>query len=122
MELRVFTLEAVNSMVPRLSSMVAKQLTRRSEIEALLVRLGKELGDVPERIVIDPADPTDIRDLKKDLVSRLEKYRTGWRGLEEMGAVLKEARMGLFDFYGKVDGRLVGFCWKNGERPGNPTH
>src|SRR4051794_16314778 len=122
MELRVFTLEAVNSMVPRLSSMVKQQLTRRSEIEALLVRLGKELGDVPERIVIDPADPTDIRDLKKDLVSRLEQYRTGWQEIEEMGAVLKDARIGLLDFYGNVDGRLVWLCWKYGETSCNHYH
>jgi len=122
MELRVFTLEAVNSMVPRLSSMVKKQLTRRTEIEALLVRLGKELGDVPERIVIDPADPTDIRDLKRDLVSRLETYRTGWQEIEEMGAVLKDARIGLLDFYGNVDGRLVWLCWKYGETSCNHYH
>lgn len=115
MELRVFTLEAVNSMVPRLATMVGRQLERRSQIEALLVRLGKELGDVPERIVIDPADPTDLRDLKKDLVQRLEQYRTGWQEVEEMGAVLKDARIGLLDFYGNVDGRLVWLCWKYGE-------
>ena len=115
MELRVFTLEAGNSMVPRLQAMVGRQLERRGEIEALLVRLGKEMGDVPERIVIDPADPTDLRELKKDLVARLEQYRAGWQEVEEMGAVLKDARTGLLDFYGNVDGKLVWLCWKYGE-------
>jgi hypothetical protein len=122
MELRVFTLEAVNSMVPRLADMVGRQLQRRGEIETLLVRLGRELGDVPERIVIDPADPTDIRDLKRDLVSRLEQYRVGWQEVEEMGAVLKDARIGLLDFYGNVDGRLVWLCWKYGETTCNHYH
>ena len=32
-----------------------------------------------------------------------------------MGAVLKDARMGLLDFYGYVDGKLVWLCWKFGE-------
>ena len=114
-EMRVFTLEAVNALVPRLRSLVGLQLERRTAIEALLVRLGRELGDVPERIVLDPADPTDVREMKRDLVTRIEAYRAGWREVEEMGAVLKDPRIGLLDFYGEVDGKLVWLCWKLGE-------
>jgi hypothetical protein len=112
---RVFTLEEVNGLVPKLSLAVKRQLERRSEIEGLLMQLGRELGDVPERIVLDPADPTDVRDLKRDLVRRIEEYRAGWRAIEEMGAVLKDARAGLLDFYGTVEGKLVWLCWKYGE-------
>jgi hypothetical protein len=112
---RVFTLEEVNGLLPKLSVVVRRQLERRSEIEALLMRLGRELGDVPERIVLDPADPTDVRDMKRDLVRRIAEYRAGWRDVEAMGAVLKDARIGLLDFYGTVDGRLVWLCWKYGE-------
>ena len=115
MEMRVFTLEAVNALVPRLSDVVGQQLERRAGIEALLVQLGRELGDVPERIVLDPADPTDVRTMKRDLVTKIEAYRAGWREVEEMGAVLKDARTGLLDFYGEVDGKLVWLCWKYGE-------
>lgn len=111
----MFTLEEVNDLVPRLSEAVKRQLERRSEIEALLMQLGRELGDVPERIVLDPADPTDIRDMKRDLVRRIEEYRAGWKAIEETGAVLKDARMGLLDFYGNVEGRLVWLCWRYGE-------
>ena len=114
-ETRVFTLEAVNALVPRLQSVVGRQLDRRTAIEALLVRLGGVLGDVPERIVLDPADPTDVRDMKRDLVTKIEAYRAGWREVEEMGAVLKDPRIGLLDFYGEVDGKLVWLCWRFGE-------
>jgi len=119
---RVFTLEEVNDLVPRLSDMVRRQLARRSEIEGLLMKLGRELGDVPERIVLDPADPTDVRDLKRDLVRRIEEYRAGWREVEDLGAVLKDARTGLVDFYGTVEGRLVWLCWKYGEDEVNHYH
>lgn len=113
---RVFTLEAVNALVPRLETAVGRQIARRTAIEALLVRLGRELGgEVPERIVVDPADPTEVRELKRDLVAQLETYRAGWREVEEMGAVLKDPRLGLLDFYGEVDGKLVWLCWKYGE-------
>jgi hypothetical protein len=94
---------------------VKRQLERRSEIESLLIQLGRELGDVPERIVVDPADPTDVRDMKRNLVRRIEEYRAGWKSIEDMGAVLKDARTGLLDFYGTVDGKLVWLCWKYGE-------
>lgn len=115
MERRVFTLEAVNELVPRLQEMVRRQLSRRSEIEQLLARLGRALGDVPERIVLDPADPQDVRGLKRELMRCIDEYRAGWREVEETGAVLKDPRIGLLDFYGNVDGKLVWLCWKYGE-------
>ena len=116
METRVFTIEAVNALVPRLQQMVGRQLERRSEIEQLLGRLGRELGDVPDRIVLDPADPVEVRQMKRDLVERIEVYRAGWKEVEALGAVLKDPRIGLLDFYGEIDGRLVWLCWKYGER------
>lgn len=115
MERRVFTLEAVNELVPQLQDKVGRQLERRAEIEQLLARLGRVLGDVPERIVLDPADPADVREMKRELVRCIEAYRAGWREVEEMGAVLKDPRIGLLDFYGNVDGKLVWLCWKYGE-------
>lgn len=115
MDQRVFTLEAVNALVPRLDTLVGQQLERRTMIEALLAHLGRELGDVPERIVLDPADPAEIRAMKRDLVQKIEAYRAGWREVEALGAVLKDARLGLLDFYGEVDGKLVWLCWRYGE-------
>ena len=115
MERRVFTLEAVNELVPKLKDMVGRQLERRSGIEQLLARLGRELGDVPDRIVLDPADPHDVREMKRELVRRIEEYRAGWREVEDMGAVLKDPRIGLLDFYGNVEGKMVWLCWKYGE-------
>lgn len=111
----MFTLEAVNALVPRLQLKVGRQLERRSQIEQLLIQLGRELGDVPDRIVLDPADPADVRDLKRSLVRHIEEYRAGWREVEEMGAVLKDPRVGLLDFMGEVDGKRVWLCWKYGE-------
>lgn len=116
---RVFTLEAANALVPRLSEIVGKQIERRTAIESLLTQLGKKLGagdNVPERLVLDPSDPADVRMLKEDLAARIEEYQAGWRQVEEMGAVLKDPRIGLLDFYGTVDGRLVWLCWKYPER------
>ncbi len=111
----VFTIEAVNALVPRLQGLMQTQMERRGEIEKLLERLAQRLGKAPEAIQDDPADPTDVRELKRDIVGRVERYHSAWAELEEMGAVLKDPRLGLVDFYGRVDGKLVWLCWKYGE-------
>jgi hypothetical protein len=112
---QVFTLEAVNALLPRLREVMQVQMDRRGEIEERLERLAKLLGDVPDTIQIEDQDPPSVRDLKRDLIERVGRYQSGWREVEEMGAVIKDARMGLVDFYGQVDGKLVWLCWKYGE-------
>jgi hypothetical protein len=111
----VFTIEEVNSLLPRLKLLMATQMDRRSEIEAKLERLAALLGTLPDTIEVEDADPANVRELKRDLVERVEKYQSSWREVEDLGAVLKDARIGLVDFYGHVDGKAVWLCWKFGE-------
>lgn len=113
---QVYTLEAVNSLVPRLNAIVGEQLLRRAEIETRLKELTELLGgEAPDTIALDPADPPAMHELKRELIGRIEDYQSGWTALEEMGAVLKDPRIGLIDFYGRVEGKLVWLCWKYGE-------
>ena len=111
----VFTLEAANALVPRLASLVGRQLGRRQDIESRLKTLSELVGEVPNEIVPDDDDPPKVRALKVDLVGRIAEYQQGWREVEDLGCVVKDARMGLVDFYGEVDGRHVWLCWKYGE-------
>ena len=111
----VFTLEAVNALVPRLRSLMGAQMARRSEIEGRLKQLSELLGKTPETIEIDERDPTEVRELKHDLLRRADIYQKAWGEIEEMGAVLKDPHAGLVDFYGHVDGKAVWLCWRYGE-------
>ena len=111
----VFTLEAVNALLPRVRALVERQMGRRAEIEERLEKLAKLLGTMPDTIQIDDGDPAPVRDLKQDLVEHVSRYQSAWGELEEMGAVLKDPRTGLVDFYGQVDGERVWLCWKYGE-------
>jgi hypothetical protein len=113
--LAVFTLEAANAMIPRLSGIMSRQFVRRSEIETRLKSLGQLTGELPNEIVHDERDTEEVRDLKRELIRRIQEYQDAWREVEEMGCVLKDPRMGLIDFYGRVDGKLVWLCWKYGE-------
>jgi hypothetical protein len=118
----VFTLEAVNALVPRLRALVGQQIERRANIEGRLERLTELMGQSPETIQVDDLDPPDVRVLKRELVERIDAYRRGWREIEDMGAVLKDPRTGLVDFYGRVDGKLVWLCWKYGEEAVSHYH
>jgi hypothetical protein len=111
----IFTLEAVNALVPRLRILMDAQMGRRSEIERRLAQLAEVMGRAPDSIQVDEDDPREVRDLKRQLVERVDAYQAAWREIEEMGAVLKDPRAGLVDFYGHVDGKAVWLCWKYGE-------
>jgi hypothetical protein len=110
----VFTIEAVNALLPRLSTLVGEQMQRRAEIEARLEELGARSTESGTFVTSDD-DPPPLRAAKQDLAERMDRYRRGWSEVEAMGAVLKDPRMGLLDFYGHVDGKLVWLCWKYGE-------
>lgn len=114
-EPQVFTLEAVNAMIPRLSEIVGRQLERRADIEKRLFALAELLGEVPDEITPLPADTEAIRTMKVELIARIATYQEGWREVEGLGAVVKDTRIGLVDFYGRVDDKLVWLCWKYGE-------
>jgi hypothetical protein len=112
---QIFTLEEANALVPRLNVLIEAQSTRRTAIEERLEQLARHLGGVPDAVQLEPGDTPEVRSLKEDIIARVEAYQAGWRDIEALGAVLKDARLGLLDFYGHVDGRAVWLCWKYGE-------
>ncbi len=111
----VFSLEAVNALLPRLHAVIGEQLGRRSLIEEKLAALTALLGDTPEVLEPNPGDSAEAAQLRAEARALVILYRDGWNEVEAMGAVVKDPRRGLLDFYGRVDGRLVWLCWQYGE-------
>ncbi len=115
-EPQFFTLEAANALVPQLRDIVGRQLARRSEIEERLKALASATGEVPTELTPPgPSDPPSVRALKRELLEKIGAYQEGWTEIEELGAVLKDPRQGLVDFYGHVEGKAVWLCWRFGE-------
>ena len=112
---RLFTLEEANALVPTLHRIVGRQMLRQVEIEDRLRRLTQASGRVPDDLDIVEGDSAEVRVLKSDLMERLAAYEEGWREVAALGAVVKDTRIGLIDFYGRVRGRAVWFCWRYGE-------
>lgn len=112
---RVFTIEEVNALIPRLSQLVGTLLLQQSEIEGRLAELTRLCGSLPESLESAPDDSSELGRLKCDLRQRLVRYESGWHEVQQLGVLVKDPQIGLLDFYGRVDGRLVFLCWRYGE-------
>jgi len=110
-----FTLEEVNAKLPELRALVAAQLSQRATIQDKLASLGELTEEIPDDFGAQPGDSSAVRALKAELAILVSAYHRGWQEVEALGAVVKDPRVGLVDFYGRVDGKLVWLCWKYGE-------
>jgi hypothetical protein len=115
-EPQVFTLEEANALVPRLRELVGQQLARRAAIEDRLKSLAEATGESPTELSPPEAsDPPSVRALKQELLETIGLYQESWSKVEALGAVVKDPRIGLLDFYGHVEGKAVWLCWRYGE-------
>jgi len=112
---RVFTISEVNALIPTLNLIVAQQLRDQSDIEQGMAELTRRMGDAPLTLEVRPGDEPDIVRLKADLRARIGRYESNWNKVRELGGIVKEPQIGLVDFYGRIDGRLVWLCWRYGE-------
>lgn len=112
---RIFSIEEANALVPELSRIVGQQMRQKAEIEERVEKLAELTGASPPELPPSDDDSAEVRGLKAELLERMAAYREGWRKVAELGAVVKDPRIGLVDFYGRLDGRAVWFCWRYGE-------
>lgn len=102
-------------MIPKLSALFERQQQRQSEIERRLSDLARVVGGLPPTIEARSDDPPRVAELKAALRESVAHYDSGWQDVLELGAVIKDPQIGLVDFYGRIDGRLVWLCWRFGE-------
>lgn len=114
-EQKIHTLEEANAKIPTLRQILERQLSRRAIIQEKLTALGDLVEEIPDDFAVRQGDSELVRELKADLAERVAEYRRGWDAVEELGAVVKDPRIGLVDFYGRVDGKVVWLCWRYGE-------
>lgn len=115
MSQRVFTIQEVDALIPELSRRVGLQLARGAEIEELVRRLARETGEPVASVEPNPDDAESIGKLRARIRESIATYEDGWRDIQSLGAVVKDTSLGLLDFYGRLDGRLVWLCWRYGE-------
>jgi len=114
---RVYTVEEIESLIPRLESLCTRLDEVRARLRNLSIR-ANALELIWGAKVHKPENPDHgemqqhLADMKaaEDEVERLSK-RVG-----RMGGQLKSLDPPLVDFYGVREGRLVFWCWTRGEQ------
>ena len=79
-----------------------RDLVNRHEL--LAAQSNPEWGESPEQLDVQRR----IEDVARQITEYLEE-------LDRVGCVFKDPQAGLVDFYGKLDGRDIFWCWKQGE-------
>ena len=112
---RIFTNEEVDALIPELSQRVSVLLALGAEIEGLVRKLSRETGKPVASLDPRPEEAPVMRTLRARIRDCVVRYEKGWSDIQELGAVVKDTSMGLVDFYGRLEGRLVWLCWRYGE-------
>jgi hypothetical protein len=113
-DLKVFTPEEANRLLPKLTALVSQLQARQRDI------LSKEV----EIDTLELLYPSAEEGKPSPLVAREIESYNGWVNefyslLDEihgMGCFLKDIESGLVDFYTIYNGRVVYLCWKLGEK------
>ncbi len=108
---KYFTLDQANRTLPLVRRIVAdltalhpawRDLVARYELAAAQAR--PDWGESPEQLA-----------LREEIEAVARKINAYIQELEQVGCVFKGFSEGLVDFYGKLDGRDICWCWKLGE-------
>lgn len=117
-DVRVFTVSKANRALPLVRRIVAdivadfprwRELVTRYELLAAGARA--EWGESPEMLRV-----------RREVDRLSERIETCRRELEQVGCQLKDEKVGLVDFFGLHEGRLVCLCWKHGEESVTAWH
>ncbi|WP_437599838.1 DUF2203 domain-containing protein [Sorangium sp. So ce590] len=116
---RIWTIEEANALVPELSSLIRRQLALASDIERSwqeLVHAVQSPAVTPDQLIeLARSGSEQARARERALSEKIAAYESGWQEVEELGVVVKDQRIGLCDFYGRLGDALVWLCWRYGE-------
>jgi hypothetical protein len=118
-ELKVFTLEEANSLLPALSDLIAKLQKKKAEVGQFEVQI-----DALELITPNGTSETnyEMNALVEKHHALVADFYSIVDDIHSHKCFLKDIDLGLIDFYGSVDGRIIYFCWHYGEERVNYWH
>ena len=111
-DLKVFTVEEANSLLPILTQLLTKVRKRQGSISDLEVQI-----DALE-LISNSGNDSSLKELNVMIAKHQQLVDEFYSFVDEIQAhrcFLKDVEMGLVDFYGVVDGRIVYLCWRLGE-------
>ena len=108
-QLKVFTAEEANRMLPKLTDMVTTLQAHHREI------LAKEVEIDALELVADKKGSTAVNGKVEEYTRLVNRFYNLIDEIQETGCLLKDLDLGLVDFYSLQNNHLVFLCWKLGE-------
>lgn len=113
-QLKVFTVEEANQLLPKLTELITELQVKQREI------LAKEVEIDSLELLYPPATegekPSPEVDREIEVYNeRVNRFYSLMDEIHERGCFLKDVETGLLDFYTLYQGRVVYLCWKLGE-------
>ena len=108
---RVFRVDEVEALIPRLELVVARLQENSRKLRERIVAIAGEQG-VP---VSSLSMPSVLR-LQPGLHRLVEDINACVHEIENLGGVFKDVELGLIDFPAQVSGERVYLCWQYGEK------
>ena len=104
---RHYTVEEANALVPEVRAVLLQLAVEQRRLDAAHAEMHRRLAsdgdpDAAAEASRSEAQVAEIGEGMKSLVSHLE----------ELGVQLRDPEMGLVDFPGERDGKLVWLCWR----------
>ncbi len=116
-EVRLFTLDEVNALIPRLEMTMGRMQQRGVELREALQKLQAEsdrpLADAELSELLNQRP--ELRELVADLEALIAE-------IEACGGHFKGLDLGLVDFPAEIDGKIGLLCWQYGEKEVSHWH
>jgi hypothetical protein len=113
-KLTLFSLDEANKLVRDLTPELDRLVLAQRELERLETRVAAlslaVAGAVPEN-----PDAQDLLKLNQRRGTLGRQVAEGVRAIHERGALVKDLKQGLLDFYALSGDRLIFLCWRLGE-------
>jgi len=116
--MKLFSVERVNALIPRIAPLVDELLLKRRDLAIKLLE-SRTVGGVSQAggvglgaaRLAEPRSPFPLPrfgDLKGDIIRLIQR-------IESYGCILKDIDLGLLDFPSRLGDEPIYLCWKAGE-------
>jgi hypothetical protein len=114
MNMKTFTLDEAQSLLPVLESLLKRAIDGKQAAE----EVETQLSDLGRRIYLSGGMRVNLADVAKqraDMESHLERVRESISEIDSIGVQVKDLDTGLLDFPFRLDEDIVLLCWRMGE-------
>ena len=113
---KTFQVAEANALLPKVIPLV-QQLQK---LHRSIVQTNEQLEEAAKKLATGNGYPVaslkeQVKELTMHQVQLIEVFQSALQQLQELGAILKDATIGLVDFYSVRDDELICLCWTLGE-------